>query len=108
MMVNFYEELSRIAAAEKIEAVVFGNTLTEFHRALDMVDLIPKNVPVLPADKVGIILTLDQARSFLDYKADDLNEWCVHRFVAWTATRVISVFGEFPRLIALSRNPGVL
>ncbi len=108
MMTNFYEQLAKIDASEKIEAIVFNDALMEYHRAIDMVDLIPEGVPELPADKIGVRLTLDEARPLLDYEADDLREWCVHRFAAWTATRVISVFGEFPRLIALPRNPGPL
>ena len=107
-MTNFYEQLAKIDAVEKIEAVVFNDALMEYHKALDSVDLIPEWLPRLPEDKIGVLLSLDEARQFLDYEADDLHEWCVHRFAAWTATRVTSVFGEFPWLIALPRHPGPL
>lgn len=43
MMVNFYEELSRITTDEMVETVVFGNALTEFPRLIAL----PRNPGVL-------------------------------------------------------------
>ncbi len=108
MTTNFYQKLVEIDAVEKIEAVVFNNELVEYHRALGAEDLIFEEIPKLPEDKIDVLLSLEEARPYLDYEANDVQEWCVHRFVAWTATRVISTTSTFPTIFSLPRNPGVL
>lgn len=100
---NYYNELVKEIAGNEIEAIVFNDKLIELSKNLD--GIVPEKVPELPVNLVGIALTMEQARPFLDYEITEYETFGYHPFVAWTANSVITVVGDLPRIISLPRNP---
>jgi hypothetical protein len=100
--VNPYRLLLEQADGEQIEAVVIGGAAMVLSEVLDFEMAAP-----VPKDKVGVPLSLEDARPFLEYGISQYDVHNVHPVVAWSASWVISIPDDDGpiRAVRVPRNP---
>ncbi|MHA6643648.1 hypothetical protein [Mesorhizobium sp. A623] len=100
--VNPYDLILEQTDTEAVEAVMIGSETVEMLEILG-----EKPVVEVPATKLDVPLTLEEARPYLDYETAAFSLNTISPMYAWTASWVITIVDEPIRAIRVPRHPTV-